>query len=210
MKARYSVEGIVAEVEAGIKELESKLGSSSGGSWLRGYEEGVRRVLNLAGTRLLEEALPLREERGRGARNCSVCGERMRNVKRAEITVQSIFGGVRVNRTHYHCKPCGRSDYPVDAEYGWKEHRFTPLAKDWICYTTQKEAYQESAKTLGRMSGMAVTGETCRAVTQTCGEALLQHWREQVQQMYEAPEALEAEVAPTPSRRVGTGRSRWM
>lgn len=203
MEARYSVEAIVAEVEAGIKELESKLESSSGGSWLRGYEEGVRQVLNRAGTRLLEERIHLTEECGGGARFCSECGERMRNVRRAEITVQSFFGPVRVNRTHYHCRPCGRSEYPVDEAYGWREHRFTPLAKDWICYTTQKEAYEESARTLDRVSGMEVTGETCRAVTQTCGKALLQRRREQVRQMYELPEVLEAESAPTPRMLVG-------
>jgi len=204
MAARYSVEGIVAEIEAGLKELESQGESSSGGRSLRGHEEGLRRVLNRAGTRLLEERIHVAEECGGGARHCSVCGERMRNVKRAEITVQSIFGPVRVKRTHYHCKPCGRSDYPVDEAYGRTRHRFTPLAKDWIWYVTQKEAYQESARTLCRMSGMEVTGEMCRAVvTQTRDETVLQHRREEVEQMYASPEVLEAESAPTSRMVVG-------
>jgi len=67
MAARYSVEGIVTEIEAGLKELESQgESSSSGGSWLRGHEEELRRVLNRAGTRLLEERIHVAEECGGG------------------------------------------------------------------------------------------------------------------------------------------------
>ena len=163
---------MVAELTKGIKEvLEEREEERTGEARLSGLEQRSRELLNRVGRSLMRRMI---ESEGRaserGPKECSACGEKMRNVNRVQVEVQSVYGPVRVLRTRFHCPGCGKNVYPMDEHYGWKDHRFTPTAKEWICLVSQSEAYEEGADILGRVSGIVGTGPVFRDVTQECGK----------------------------------------
>ena len=150
MEVEQFTAGIVAELAEGIKEvLGERAREARGEARLSGLEQRSRELLNRVGRGL------------------------MRNVNRVEVEVQSVFGPVRVLRTRFHCPGCGANVYPMDEHYGWKAHRFTPTAKEWICLVSQSEAYDAGAELLGRVSGIRGTAPVFRDVTQECGKRML-------------------------------------
>jgi len=160
MEVEQFTAGIVAELAEGIKEvLEEREEDRTGEARLSGLEQRSRELLNRVGRGLMRRLI---ESEGRsserGPRECSGCGEKMRNVNRVGVEVQSVFGPVRVLRTRFHCPGCGANVYPMDEQYGWQDHRFTPTAKEWICLVSQSEAYDAGAEILGRVSGIVGTG----------------------------------------------------
>ena len=172
MDAELLTAKMVAELQQEIKQvMEESEQEKTGPAQLNRFEQGVRQALNRLGTQLTQRQI---EQAGRahekGPRDCRQCGKQMRNVKRATLVVQSIFGALTVARTKYGCGGCERTEYPLDGYYGWQPHHFTPTAKEWVCLMCQEHAYEGSVEILGRVSGIAGTVETFRDVAQECGE----------------------------------------
>jgi hypothetical protein len=205
MEHEWMSEAMVTELDEEIKRVvkESEEAAEGGGERLHRMEEGVRQAMNRMSGRLLKEYLERTESKDRGPRACEPCGQRMRNVKRAELTVQSVFGALTVRRTHYYCEGCRRSSYPMDEQYGWQPHRFTPLAKEWVCLFTQAQAYEEAVKMLGRVSGILGTVESYREVTHECGQWMLEERARQVRQIVETVQPYAKVSAPSSVMLVG-------
>ncbi len=163
----------------------------TGAAQLDAFEQGLRQTLNRLGAELMQrQVASAAQAREKGPQTCASCGATMRNVKRAPLTVQSIFGPLRIRRTHFCCPSCQQSFYPLDAFYDWSKHRFTPTAKEWVCLMTQAHAYDTAAQMLGRVSGMETTVETLRDVTQECGIRLLERRQAAVRVVNESDEPL--------------------
>jgi hypothetical protein len=206
--AELLTEEIVAELKEGIKELMEHRAEEeerkSGKERLNEFEQGLRRRLNRLGAKITQRQIE-REGRvhERGRRTCTSCGEKMRNVAREGITVQSIFGPIEVRRTRYQCAQCQRNEYPLDEYYGWHRHRFTPTAKEWVCLMCQAEAYEESVELLRRVTGMEGGAHAFREVVQECGGEMLEQRGELVRQINETEAPLPQGEAPTPWMVVG-------
>lgn len=201
MDAEQYTASIVAELTEGIKEvLEEREEERTGEARLSGLEQRSRELLNRVGRGLMRRMI---ESEGRaserGPQECSACGEKMRNVNRVGVDVQAVFGSVRVLRTRFHCPGCGANVYPLDEHFGWKEHRFTPMAKEWICLVSQSEAYDEGADILGRVSGIVGTGSVFRDVTQECGKRMMQQRDAAVAELEQGKEPI-VEATPSPAR----------
>lgn len=205
MEHEWLSEEMVTELEAEIKSLAGarEAEGDGGQEQLNAVEQGLRKALNRLGQRLVKDYVERIEAADRGPCACGVCGQRMRNVKRAKLTVQSIFGPVRLRRRHYYCGGCRRSEYPMDTRYGWEKHRYTPTAKEWVCLFSQGEAYEEAVTYLGRVSGIEGTVESFRAVTQECGQWMLNEQEQHVRQIQETDEAYEQGKAPSSVMLVG-------
>jgi hypothetical protein len=196
---------IVAELQQGIKSVVEASEEEEGGqAQLDAVEQGLRRMLNRMGTQLMKQYLHTEgRECERGPKRCEQCGGGLRNVKRAALTVQSIFGPVAIRRAHYHCRACARSVYPLDERYGWQAHRYTPTAKEWVCLLCQAQPYEEAVEILGRVSGMRGTVESFREVVQECGQQMTET-RDAVVELINKTEAPLPQVA-APSRLMVVG-----
>lgn len=196
---------IVAEVREeikGIAEASEEVGS--GEERLNRWEQGLRRVLNRLGAKLTErevEALGREQESGR--RVCEQCGEKMRNVSRQSIVIQSIFGGLAVKRRRFTCSGCARTDYPLDRYYGWEQHRFTSTAKEWVCLLAQGHPYESAVDLLGRLSGIRGTVESFRGVVQECGGELQAQQEEWIRLVNETDQPYPPVPPPAPWMLVG-------
>jgi hypothetical protein len=205
MDTQLLTDDMVAQLRAEINQIvQQSTQPSSAPARLHAFEQGLRQTLNRLGAQLTQRQVEAEaKSQEKGPQPCPQCGEAMRNVKRASVTVQSIFGSLRVHRTHFHCRACAQSFYPLDACYGWSPHRFTSTAKEWVCLMTQGHAYETAVEILGRVSGIQATVETLRDVTQESGQRLLERRQAQVRLVHETEASLPLAPAPTPWMLVG-------
>jgi len=205
MDADLLTQEMVADLQQEIKELvKASAEGGTGPERLNRFEQRLRKILNRMGARITQRHIEAEgRTHERGPRACKACGEKIRNVNREAITIQSIFGPMQVRRTRYHCAPCQVNEYPVDQYYGWSEHRFTPTAKEWVCLMCQADAYEESVEMLRRVTGMEGAQHAFREVVQECGGEMLRQRAEQVRRINETDEPLPQGEAPAPWMIVG-------
>lgn len=174
MNEELLTDEMVTELREGIKQLaEAKEKEETGRARLDVAERTFKHLLDQMGAKLTAREVELERRQVEKVRpECPGCGKAMRNVKPCEVWVQSVFGEMRVKRTQYACARCRQSEYPLDAYYGWEEHRFTSTAKEWICLMTKSMSYEGAVDLLGRVSGIRGSVEAYRDVTQECGEAM--------------------------------------
>ncbi len=163
MGTELLTEDMVTQLRAQVQQMAPPSAAHpTGAAQLHAFEETLRQTLNRLGAALTQHYLQAAgRAQEQGPQACPDCGPPMRNVKRAPLTVQSIFAPLRLTRTHFHCSACQRSVYPLDDHYGWGAHRFTSTAKAWVCLMTHQQADASAVEVLGRVSGIAGTVFPC-------------------------------------------------
>lgn len=205
MNAEILTDQMVTEMRERIKQLaEAKERETTGQARLDVMERGLKRMWEeMAAQMMTKEVEAERRKVEKGPQVCTQCGKRMRNVKPAEVWVQSVFGEMRVKRTQYYCAACRVSVYPLDRHCGWEEHRYTSTAKEWISLMTKSMDYLEAVEILRRVSGIGGGIEVNRDVTRECGAAMQQQREAQVKRVNRGMAVNGSERAASPWMVVG-------
>lgn len=137
-------------------------------------EEQVRQLAR-QGERVMAEAA-LSEAAGEVRRPCC-CGRAMENRGRAAVRLRCLAGEIRVRRTRYRCRTCGRELYPADALLKCGRHRVTrPLAKR-ACQLATVEHFTRLPQLLSDQHGVTLGHEELVALVHDVGGAAEAHRR---------------------------------
>jgi hypothetical protein len=90
-----------------------------------------------------------------------------------EKTVESLFGGIRLTHSYYHCKGCGTGQVPWDEALRLGKRRVTAGAEEAISLAGLLTSFGQAARTtLVKLTGIHVSESTVRRVTEDAGEEL--------------------------------------
>jgi Uncharacterised protein family (UPF0236) len=119
-------------------------------------EEQAHRVGKEVGRVVGEEALA---EAAAAARHPSCCGRRMENKGKRRVTLHGLDGELRVPRTRYRCRTCGRDVYAADGELKCGRHRVTRPAAKRACQLAAVEHFSGLPQLLFDQHGMRLSHE---------------------------------------------------
>ncbi len=87
--------------------------------------------------------------------------------------MESLFGGIRLTHSYYHCKCCGASQMPWDESLRLGQRRVTAGAEEAIALAGLLTSFGQAARTtLVKLTGIHVSESTVRRVTEDAGEEL--------------------------------------
>lgn len=104
---------------------------------------------------------------------CPGCGERRPVEGWRSRTVQTVCGAVRVERPWYHCRSCQHGWSPTDTTWALAPRaRISPGVADWLVDLGASTSFADAQRILEKLSGLRVSAETIRQVTEERGQAL--------------------------------------
>jgi hypothetical protein len=80
-------------------------------------------------------------------------------------------GHIDLSRAYYHCASCNQGECPADDPLGL-EGRYSPAVCELVSLTCILEPFGKAEDLLQRLSGLKVTHESARTLTETLGEQL--------------------------------------
>lgn len=103
---------------------------------------------------------------------CERCQHDARFVERREKTYTSLVGHIRLNRSYYHCRACGRGHMPWVKELGLTENSLTPAAAEITCIAGVQTSFAKAAEiTLRKPSGLRLSESTVETHDRSNGRA---------------------------------------
>jgi hypothetical protein len=85
--------------------------------------------------------------------------------------VLTATGHVRICRAYYHCRSCGQGECPADAQLGL-EGRYSPAVRQMVALAGILQSFGRSEDLLRRLSGLRVSHESARTLTEQQGGQL--------------------------------------
>lgn len=136
-------------------------------------EEAVQAKLRTLGRGLLERVLARGRPGYEGSRRPCACGEKMVFVSYRPRQLHTVFGRVNVSRAYYHCRACGRSAVPYDAQAGLGRESVSPALAKACCLLAVDDSFEESSRKVVELLGEKVSAKTIeRLAHQVGGRAL--------------------------------------
>jgi hypothetical protein len=108
-------------------------------------------------------------------------------------------GTVRVDRAYYYCESCGQGFLPLDEELGLGPEEVTPLLSDVMQALGVVVPFRQAACLLERTSGVVVSEERVRRVTERAGQRCLVEDEAQAARAMRAPEDSSPPATPAQS-----------
>lgn len=148
--------------------------------------------------RVINEAA-LTEAAGEVRRPCC-CGRRMENRGCRAITLRGLNGPMRIKRTRYRCRNCGRECLPADSLLECGRHRITrPLAKR-VCQLATVEHFTRLPQLVFDQHGVCLSHHEILDLVHTVGGAVDALRRAEVQAWAEAADKHWPAAQVTPRR----------
>lgn len=163
------------------KKLEQELPDEN--ATLDDIEEAVGKIGDALQQQLQQKLLNQRTRKPRDNQSaCPNCRRAAPYKGRAERTLVTAHGLVRLMRPYYHCALCKRGHAPLDAALGLDRGSTTRKVRRWAAELAAKEAFEEAAQTLLHLTGVSLSAATIERIALCVGEGLAAAQQCQVQQ----------------------------
>lgn len=100
------------------------------------------------------------------------CGGTLRYVSDRAKALQSTLGPVTVRRAYYHCRQCGKGDFPLDRALGVEGTSLTPGVQEVVAWADAELAFGRAGEFLERTLGLALSKDTHETLSGQLGEAV--------------------------------------
>jgi hypothetical protein len=163
-------EKVAAASEAAVRDAVRQMASGA-----QDLAEVERRVLIEArqiGQIILAAAL---ETAGNGkttSHRWCACGLSSRYVSDRPKTLQTLLGPVEIRRAYYHCRNCGRGDFPLDEALGVAATSLTPGVQEVVAWADAELAYGRAVEFLEKTMGLSLSKDTHETLSRTLGRAV--------------------------------------
>jgi hypothetical protein len=145
----------------------------------------LERQIQEAGRAAMQEALKQAIHQREGQQTCPACGSgqtRTHGTKRRVLLTS--FGGVEVPLQRRRCHHCGQQFRPAEACLGEvRGHLMTPALRDLATLVGSSWPYQTAAGILKRLSGVQLSDERLRQVTNEQGTRMAERQQAHAQQI---------------------------
>ena len=112
---------------------------------------------------------------------CQHCDGDARFVADRSKGFLSLLGEFALVRSYYHCRKCGRGQFPREQLLRLTHQRLTPAAEEVISLLGVKQSFAEVAeRTLRKACGLRVSESTVERTTEAAGERLIQQQQQRV------------------------------
>ncbi len=101
---------------------------------------------------------------------CSDCGAALSCHRRPTRTLLTMFGEVACQRGYYYCRPCQRSERPVDEALGLDGCGVTKALREVCAWVGAHEPFAEAAKTVRKLLKLEVSPSTLYRQARKAGE----------------------------------------
>jgi hypothetical protein len=157
-----------------------------GGQDLGEIERHARQDILPIGAGILQEALrTMGNGKTTSHRRCA-CGGVLRYVSDRSKSLQTLLGAVSVERAYYHCRQCGKGDFPLDQALGVVDTSLTPGVREAVAWADAAFAYGRAAEFLERMVGLTLSKETHETVSGQLGQAVQPQETERARRAWES------------------------
>jgi hypothetical protein len=113
---------------------------------------------------------------------CERCKRDARFVEHRAKTYTSLVGHIRLNRSYYHCRACGRGHMPWVKELGLTENSLTPAAAEITSIAGVQTSFGKASEiTLRKLSGLRLSESTVERTTEATGERIARLREQRVQ-----------------------------
>ena len=85
------------------------------------------------------------------APECEGCGKPMRRHRTAAKSFLIRLGRVEVERTHFHCRSCGRGRFPLDRALGQGGSAFTPGMASVMAETVPMMSFEAASRHIANL-----------------------------------------------------------
>jgi hypothetical protein len=112
---------------------------------------------------------------------CAHCGGDAKFVARRDKRFVSLLGEFELMRSYYHCRKCGRGQFPWERMLLLTHQRLTPVAEEVISLLGVQNSFAEVAeRTLRKACGLRVSESTVERTTEAADERLIEQQQQRV------------------------------
>lgn len=112
---------------------------------------------------------------------CAHCGGDAKFVAHRDKGLVSLLGEFELRRSYYHCRKCGRGQFPWERMLRLTHQRLTPAAEEIVSLLGVQSSFAEVAeRTLRKACGLRVSESTVERTTEAAGERLIEQQQARV------------------------------
>ena len=156
--------------EAALRAAAARM--RSGQQDLAQVERGVLFDARGIGQIILQAALETLDNGKTTSHRRCACGASQRYVSDRFKTLQTLLGPVEIGRAYYHCRRCGRGEFPLDGRLGVEGTALTPGVQEVVAWADAELAYGRAVEFLKRTMGLSLSKDAHETVSGTLGEAV--------------------------------------
>jgi hypothetical protein len=134
-------------------------------------ERGVLFAARGIGCVILQAALETMDNGKTTSHRLCACGCPQRYVSDRPKTLQTLLGPVEIRRAYYHCRNCGKGEFPLDRALGVDRTSLTPGVQEVVAWADAELAYGRASEFLERTMGLSLSKDAHETVSATLGEA---------------------------------------
>ncbi len=135
-----------------------------------------RKAMHLAG-RAVEERLNADTADYTGPTMPCACGELARYAGRRLKTLESVLGGLTLQRAYYHCRACGAGFYPRDRALGLESGMLSPGVLRMVGMVGTMVSFEEGQELLRELAGVEVSAKHVERAAEALGREAAQDER---------------------------------
>jgi hypothetical protein len=158
------------QAEQALREAVRRL--REGSQNLGEIERQVRQDVLPIGAGILQEALRTMGNGKTASHRPCVCGGTQRYVADRSKSLQTLLGPVTLERAYYHCRQCGKGQFPLDEALGVADTSLTPGVQEAVAWADAGFAYGRAAEFLERTVGLTLSKDTHETVSADLGQAV--------------------------------------
>ena len=114
------------------------------------------------------------------APECEGCGKPMRRHRTAAKSFLTRLGRVEVERTHFHCRSCGKGRFPLDRALGLEGSTVTPGMASVMAETVPMMSFEAASRHIANLAGVGASSSSLQRWSLALGEEALRFEREEV------------------------------
>ena len=127
----------------------------------------LKKVVLNCGAKVLEALLNFEDGSSVGTR-CE-CGGEYINKRRSTKALQTVFGGVNLDRKRQECNRCGKGRVPKDIALGVVGTSFSPGLRRMMAKTGAEVCFDKAAEFIFELAGQQVTDKEVERVAEAVG-----------------------------------------
>jgi len=156
--------------EAALRTAAARM--RSGEQDLAEVERGVLFDARGIGCVILQAALETMDNGKTTSHRSCACGGSQRYVSDRRKRLQTLLGPVEIRRAYYHCRNCGRGEFPLDRALGVDRTSWTPGVQEVVAWADAELAYGRASEFLERTMGLSLSKDAHETLSATLGEAV--------------------------------------
>lgn len=152
------------------KMLERQLPDDN--ATLEQIEDAIEEIGKVVLPDLQEKMVNKRTRKSRDNKIACPCGAVARYRSMGTRTLVTRHGLLSWRRPTYYCSACHKGCAPLDASLGLDKADTTPAVREWVALLAPSQDFVETAKTLRKMRGIALSASTVERIAVSVGTKL--------------------------------------